>query len=371
MLSSAPLALETSTVMYPLLILIGLVTSFWSAFQLQVVSFAPRMSLVTIHKFETKRWFLRGIAGVCVLLLNGYQGYETGAAIVVILISLLLGLSFVIDNTKGFRDLNEKEIIKSRRAPLDRDTMVVGVALPGERSVCYPIEDMVLPRHLLNDLVGSAPLLVSYCAACRSCIVYHPVVEGMRLRFQVVAVWRRNMVMRDRETGTLWQQATGEAIYGELKGKTLEMLMSQQMRLKYWKEAYPDSLIATESERAPTGRIPKPMLKRMLRITEHTMARGLTDVGDALPLREKVFGVTLNGVSKAYPISRLKGSPDVLDSVGDTPVRIVYEADTNHISGINLEDRSPLILESHWWFGWKEFHPYTEVWTGDGIEGKH
>lgn len=357
--------------MYPLLILVGLTTSFWSAFQLQVVSFVPRLSLFTIHKFEAKRWLLRGIASVCVLLLAGYFMHETGVGTSVTLSGIFLGLSFLIDNTKGFRDLNEKDIIKSIGASLDGETMVVGLELPGERSVCYPIEDMVLPRHLLNDGVGDTPLLVSYCAACRSCIVYHPVVEGMRLNFQVVAVWRRNMVMRDRETGTLWQQATGEALYGRLKGKTLEMLMYQQMRLEHWKEAHPDTLIATESENAPKGRIPKTMLRRMLKITEHAMARGLSDIGDELPLREKVFGVTLNGVSKAYPLSRLKAYPDILDSVGDTPVRIVYETETNHINGVNLEDRSPLILESHWWFGWKEFHPYTEVWTGANVQDEH
>jgi hypothetical protein len=357
--------------MYSLLILAGLATSFWSAFQLQAVSFAPRLNLFTIHKFEAKRWLLRGIAGVCAILLFRYHGHETGAAASVILIGFFLGLSFLIDNTKGFRELNEEDIIKSVGTPLDGETMVVAVELPGNRSVCYPIEDMVLPRHLLNDRVGDTPLLVSYCAACRSCIVYHPVVEGVRLHFQVVAVWRRNMVMRDRETGTLWQQATGEALYGELKGKTLEMLMYQQMRLGHWRKAYPDTLIAVESESAPKGRIPKPMLRRMLKITERVMPRGLSDIGNELPLREKVFGVTLNGVSKAYPISRLKDSPDILDSVGDTPVRIVYDAETNHISGVNLEDRSPLILESHWWFGWKEFHPCTEVWTGSNVQDKH
>jgi len=349
--------------MHPLLILVGLTTSFWSAFQLQIVSFVPRLSLFTIHKFEAKRWLLRAIASVSVLLLICFHRHETGVVASVISAVILLGLSFLIDNTKGFRDLNEEDIVKSIEGSLDGEAMVVGVELPGERSICYPIEDVVLPRHLLNDRIADTPLLVSYCAACRSCIVYHPVVEGLRLNFQVVAVWRRNMVMRDRETGTLWQQATGEALYGRLKGKTLEMLMYQQMRLEHWKKAHPDTLIATESKTAPKGRIPKAMLRKMLKITEHAMVRGLSDIGDELPLREKVFGVTLNGVSKAYPLSRLKHSPDTLDSVGDTPVRLSYEPETNYISGVNLEDDSPLILESHWWFGWKEFHPYTEVWN--------
>ena len=354
--------------MYPLILLVGFAASFWSAFQLQVVTFAPRLSLYTIHRFERKRRVLRSIAGVCLILLIVFYRHENGAAAVVVVFSLFLVLSFLIDNTKGFRDLTEEHIIKSTDTPLDGNTTVVGVARPGAGSVCYAIEDMVLPRHVLNDRLGDTPLLISFCAACRSCIVYHPVIDGRRLSFQVIAVWRRNMVIRDRETGTLWQQATGEAIYGELKGRKLQMVMSQQMRLDHWRSAHPDTAIAVESETAPKGRIPKPLLRRMLRITERAMAPGFSDIGNALPLRERVFGVTLNGISKAYPLSRLKESPEFLDSVGGTEVRIVYRPETNSIDGVNLADGSPLILESHWWFGWKEFHPFTEVWPGSADE---
>lgn len=142
------------------------------------------------------------------------------------------------------------------------------------------------------------------------------------------------------------------------------MLMSQQMSLDHWKSAHPDTVITVESKTAPKGRIPKPMLRKMLKITERAMARGFTEIGDELPLREKVFGVTVNGVSKAYPLSRLRDSREFRDSVGETPVQIVYQPETNAISGVNLTDGSPLVLESHWWFGWKEFHPFTEVWPG-------
>ncbi|TVR56550.1 MAG: DUF3179 domain-containing protein [Spirochaetaceae bacterium] len=357
---------EVWVAMYPLVIFVGLASSFAAAFQLQAVTFVPRLSLYSIHKFENKRRLLRSIAGVCLIVLVALHRHETGAVAVMIVCGVFLVMSFVIDNTKGFRDLNEEHIRKSPGAVLDGDTIVVGVELPSAGNVCYAIEDMVLPRHVLNDRLGDTPLLVSYCAACRSCIVYNPVIEGKRLSFQVIAVWRRNMVMRDRETGTLWQQATGEAIYGELKGRALQMLMSQQMRLDHWRSAHPDTVIAVESETAPKGRIPKPMLRKMLKVTERAMARGFTEIGHELPLREKVFGVTVNGVSKAYPLSRLRDSREFRDSVGETPVQIVYQPETNAISGVNLSDGSALVLESHWWFGWKEFHPFTEVWPGDG-----
>ena len=103
----------------------------------------------------------------------------------------------------------------------------------------------------------------------------------------------------------------------------------------------------------------------MLQITEHRMTPGLVDIGHDLPLRENVFGLTLDGVSKAYPVSRLAVHPEITDIVGQTPIRIRYNAASNHVTAINLNDGSPLVLESHWWFGWKEFHPLTQVWSGE------
>ena len=42
------------------------------------------------------------------------------------------------------------------------------------------------------------------------------------------------MIFRDRETGTLWQQATGEAVAGPLKGATLQLLSGEILTWAGW-----------------------------------------------------------------------------------------------------------------------------------------
>jgi hypothetical protein len=54
--------------------------------------------------------------------------------------------------------------------------------------------------------------------------VYASEVNDQRLMFEVAGVYRRNMIIRDRQTGTLWQHATGEALMGPLKGVQLQLL---------------------------------------------------------------------------------------------------------------------------------------------------
>ncbi|MBL1241615.1 MAG: DUF3179 domain-containing protein [OCS116 cluster bacterium] len=91
------------------------------------------------------------------------------------------------------------------------------------------------------------------------------------------------------------------------------------------------------------------------------MAKGYTDIGNELPLRETVFGITLNGVSVAYPTSELSKKPNFTHQVGNQNFTIAYNVKTNQMS-IKTEDGKNLPTQSHWWFGWKEFHPFTEIW---------
>lgn len=341
---------------------LAIIFSFWAAFQLQIVTFIPAGGLWSIHKFESKRWILRLISiGSMVWFWFAFPLF--GGTIAVLLISLiLLALSFVIDNTAGFRALNPENIDHVKEQYLADDTIIVGIEMPDGTAVCYPLDEMVVPRHLVNDTIFGVPRLISFCAACRSCMVYDPVIDGKRLTFQVIAVKRRNMVIRDTQTGTLWQQGTGEAIYGAMQGKQLTFLGAQQMKLKDWIADYPDSFIARAKPDAPGGRIPKKVLNHMLKITKNFMAPGETQIGTELPSREKIFGLSLGGYDRAYPVSELMKCPIFEDQFGEEIVQIKYNVDTGKIGATLQKTGEPLILQNHWWFGWKEFHPNTKIW---------
>ena len=41
--------------------------------------------------------------------------------------------------------------------------------------------------------------------------------------------------MRDEETGSWWQQVTGEAIYGPLKGQKLQPFFHDELTFALWK----------------------------------------------------------------------------------------------------------------------------------------
>lgn len=54
-----------------------------------------------------------------------------------------------------------------------------------------------------------------------------------------------NLVMYDRETDSLWHQASGSAVEGELSGEHLQELAEEQWQITTWREwrqMHPDTL---------------------------------------------------------------------------------------------------------------------------------
>ncbi len=119
---------------------------------------------------------------------------------------------------------------------------VVGLAIDGDARA-YPLR--VLTWHeICNDVVGGAPVAVTFCPLCNSAIVYDRRVDGVATEFGVTGKLRHSdLVMYDRATESWWQQFLGVAIVGEQTGKQLRVLPS---RLESW---------ARFAARHPDGRV--------------------------------------------------------------------------------------------------------------------
>ena len=63
------------------------------------------------------------------------------------------------------------------------------------------------------------------------------------LQFRLIGVNNQNFIMSDEETGSWWQQVTGEAILGPLKGRRLERMPFEQVTFGLWVDENPDSTV--------------------------------------------------------------------------------------------------------------------------------
>jgi hypothetical protein len=342
----------------------ALVLAIISAAYLQLPTFVLAMGYRWFHNYKIKRWIFRILSILFSVLFVTSTNSTTIIIIGLIPILFFLIFSLVNANPKVYISLSDNQILKLKETDYSLETEVLGYENEQGNAICYPLYEMIKPRHILNDTFQSKPILVSYCMACRSAMVYNPIIDGQRLHFDVLGVYRRNMVMMDRETGTVWQQGTGEAIFGKQKGTLLEILPYQQTTLQEWMTQYPNSFIAQESKEVKNGIFSKERLMKMMKVTESLVAPGKTNL-EGLPLRETIFGIEINDFSKAYPVTELKKRNHFTDKLGDTEITISYNPNTNFFNATFTDTGKIIPAQSHWWFGWKEFHPNTEIWKAE------
>jgi Protein of unknown function (DUF3179) len=120
--------------------------------------------------------------------------------------------------------------------------VVLGVEFDGVAKA-YPIR--ILNWHeVVNDDVGSQPVLVSWCPLCGSGLVYDPLSRGKRHTFRVSGLlYKRNLLLYDQETESLWSQLGGVAETGDLAGTSLELLPVTQTTWARWESEHPQTVV--------------------------------------------------------------------------------------------------------------------------------
>ena len=135
--------------------------------------------------------------------------------------------------------------------------------------------------------------------------------------------------MRDEETGSWWQQVTGEAIQGPLKGQRLRPVFHDELTFGLWKREKPEGRVLRPNEQ--TGQAgnyaPANWEERMAAVPVATSAA----IDKSLEPRTLVIGLTINGASKAYPLDALVKQSLILDDVGGVPIFIVLGDDKRSV----------------------------------------
>ncbi len=147
---------------------------------------------------------------------------------------------------------------------------------------------------------------------------------GRELHFYLAGINNQNFLMRDRETGSWWQQVTGRAISGELAGSTLELMPNDELTFATWKNesSQQHSLVLApvaghgdkdydKKWEEETAKYPVPM----------------TFPGQGLKDRDVIIGIEIGGQARAFPLAKVLDAKLVEDKIAGTPVALVTGPD--------------------------------------------
>jgi hypothetical protein len=150
-------------------------------------------------------------------------------------------------------------------------------------------------------------------------------VNGRVLHFYLAGINNQNFLMRDKETGTWWQQITGKAISGPLRGASLELVLSDELTFGEWKSEVSDAPVVAEVLKE----VPK-YAKEYDSNWEPGVAKlpvVISFPGTPLKSRDVVVGLEMDGPGRAYPWDTLVKESPVVERVQGTPLLIAVGPD--------------------------------------------
>jgi len=238
---------------------------------------------------------------------------------------------------------------------LSAEDVVMAVELGGEARA-YPVA--ILNYHeIVNDVIGGRPVAVTYCPLCGSGLVFERTFEGETVEFGVSGLLRNNdLVLYDRATESLWQQITGQAFAGPLRGQTLQTIPVAMTRWGTWRAAHPDTSVLS----LDTG-FDRPYANKTPYGDYDSSDRLLFPVALDRRLHPKtvVFGVETDGASFAVTERALEAERSI-DQAGEPGVKWTL-AESGQVEARRLDDGAPLVAHRMFWFAWFSFHIETAL----------
>jgi len=166
--------------------------------------------------------------------------------------------------------------------------------------------------------------VITFCPLCNTAIAFERTVDGRVLDFGTTGRLRySNLIMYDRQTETWWQQASGEAIAGELTGTQLVFRPVSIIAWADFKAAYPNGKVLSRDtgHDRPYGSNPYAGYDDVN--NPPFLYRG-PETPEVLPPVARVLTVDLNGEAVAYSYDVLQAQHVVNDSVGGTEVVVLW-----------------------------------------------
>ncbi len=287
----------------------------------------------------------------------------------------------------------------------------------GGRARAYPLA-ILMWHEIVNDTLGGVPVVVTFCPLCNTALVFERAFDGTVHDFGTTGNLRySDLVMYDRQTESWWQQATGEAIVGQLTGTRLTFLPAQIISLGEFEAAHPGGDVLSRDTGFSRDYGRNPYVGYDTVDQQPFLFSGVTD-GRLAP-KERVVTIGTGGEATAFPFSELRKTGVASGSLGGRPVVVFWALGTASALGPStigdgvdigasgvfrpivdgrqltfertggeeapITDREtgstwsiagvatagpltgsrlePVVHGNHFWFAWAAFAPQTAIWT--------
>lgn len=197
-----------------------------------------------------------------------------------------------------------------------------------ETAIAIPTLNLVY-HHVVQDLLGGVPWMVSFCSVCNGGGAFSPVIDQRVLTFSERGFYDAMILLYDDQTGSYWDHLRGWCLHGSLRGKQLTRLSNLlHMTARQALTAYP-SIVLGETrltdEQAATGEEDDAWRREAVPEWSARLTHTLTFEDLRLPRLSVGLGIwTERGASRYYPLTDLNAQDNVVLDLFDGQRVLIY-----------------------------------------------
>jgi hypothetical protein len=120
---------------------------------------------------------------------------------------------------------SQPHTLKDVRLNNSEELMIVNL---GGQDFCFLKRELVY-HHIIQGKLNNTDFLLTFCGVCNAGAIFDPKIDGVIYRYREIGVYNGQQIFQDEKTKSLWNHLTGECLYGDLKGKHLELISSPRM----------------------------------------------------------------------------------------------------------------------------------------------
>ena len=242
------------------------------------------------------------------------------------------------------------------------DDGIVFAVVINDEARAYPRHIMEI-HEMINDTLGGRRIGMPYCTLCGSAQAFFTddVPDGVAVPILRTSglLSRSNKVMYDRQTASVFNTFTGEAVSGSLRRRGVVLNQATVVTTTWgeWKAEHPDTTIVAEDGGIGRSYPLDPLRGR----DDRGPIFPVGDVDDRLGVHDQVFGVINDdGTPIAFAvdaaIATLEGGGEV--ALGGVTLQLDG-------GGLRATDEAGSEIEGHqsFWFAWSQFMDGTLLWT--------
>lgn len=254
----------------------------------------------------------------------------------------------------------------SKATFLEPKDTIIGINIEG-KAKAYPIK--ILNWHeIVNDKAGQLSFVVTYCPLCGTGMVFDAQVKGKRQIFGVSGLlYNNDVLLYDKETGSLWSQLKMQAITGSFKGTRLKLLPAVHTTWEDWKKRYPQTLVLSKETGYQRDYHRNPY-------EGYDKSKGiffpLSKIDRKYHSKTWTFAITNKDQTKLFPFVELFPQGKKKDglravfkeSIGGSDFRIEADFHTRKVIVMDAQKRAKPVITGYW-FALRAFYPDAQVFS--------